>query len=267
MINVKNLSFSYKKTEGARVLSDIHLEFDQRSTAIIGQNGAGKTTFVKLLKGLLKPDIGQITIKGQDIKGKTAAELARTIGLIFQNPNDQIFKRTVLDEVMFGPLNIQMEKSAAKEKAIEALKMAGLDHHLDTNPHDLSLSEKKLLCMASVMAMETDIIIFDEPTIAQDNQGKEKIKQIIQTLKDKGKLVMTIIHDMDFVAENFERTIVFNEGKVLADGPTREVFSQKQALLQANVEAPYITQLADKLGFAGTVLSIGEFIDKVDANK
>ncbi|WP_462408642.1 energy-coupling factor ABC transporter ATP-binding protein [Neobacillus sp. Marseille-QA0830] len=263
MIKVTNLSFSYKKDEGAPVLRNIDLELDQRSTAIIGQNGAGKTTFVKLLKGLLKPDTGQIAMKGQDIKGKTAAELARTIGLIFQNPNDQIFKRTVLDEVLFGPLIIRMEQSKAREKALEALKMVGLDGQLDTNPHDLSLSEKKLLCIASVMVMDTDIIIFDEPTIAQDSQGKERIKQIIQTLKEKGKLVMTIIHDMDFVANNFERTIVFNDGRILADGPTREVFAKKQALVQANVEAPYITQLADKLGFPGTVLTIDEFIAKV----
>ncbi|WP_042460275.1 energy-coupling factor ABC transporter ATP-binding protein [Neobacillus dielmonensis] len=265
MIKVKNLSFSYK--QNPQVLSDIQLEFDQRSTAIIGQNGAGKTTFVKLLKGLLKPNAGQIVVKGQVIKEQTAAELSRTIGLVFQNPNDQIFKRSVLEEVMFGPLNIKMEKSEAKEKAIEALRLVGLEHQLDINPHDLSLSEKKLLCIASVIAMDTDIIIFDEPTIAQDSNGKEKIRRIIRTLKEKGKLVMTIIHDMDFVAENFERTIVFNQGRVLADGPTREVFSQKQELLRAKVEPPYITQLADKLGIPGTILTIDEFIAKYHSVK
>jgi len=259
MIKVSNLSFSYN--EGLTVLDGINLEFDQRSTAIIGQNGAGKTTFVKLLKGLLRPSNGDISIHGQDIRNRTAAELASTIGLVFQNPNDQIFKRSVIEEVMVGPLNIKMEKQAAREKAIAALQMVGLDGQLEVNPHDLGLSEKKLLCIASVIAMDTDIIILDEPTIAQDYRGKKKIRQIIQALKEKNKLVMTIIHDMDFVAESFERTIVFNEGRVLLDGDTRHVFSQKEILKQAKVEAPGITQLAQKLGFKETILTVEEFIN------
>lgn len=149
----------------------------------------------------------------------------------------------------------------ARENALRALKMFELDDKLESNPHDLSLSEKKLLCIASIVAMDPDIIILDEPTIAQDHKGKEKIRQIIKTLKDKNKLVMTIIHDMDFVAENFERTIVFNEGRVLLDGDTRQVFSQKEMLEKANVEPPGITQLAEKLGFKDTILTVEEFIN------
>jgi energy-coupling factor transport system ATP-binding protein len=257
MIKIMNLSFSYEKE--TPVLSDISLEFDLRSTAIIGQNGAGKTTFVKLLKGLLKPFDGEIYIQDRNVKNTSAAELARTIGLVFQNPNDQIFKRTVLDEVMFGPIMIKMTKEESREKALEALKVVDLDDKLEVNPHDLSLSEKKLLCIASVMAMDTDIIILDEPTIAQDFAGKKKISEIIKTLQSKHKLVMTIIHDMDFVAENFERTIVFNEGKVLLDGDTRFVFSQKETLKEAYVEAPGITQLAELLGVKNKILTIDEF--------
>jgi energy-coupling factor transport system ATP-binding protein len=258
MIKVTNLSFSY--LSGTPVLSDVSLQFDQRSTAIIGQNGSGKTTFVKLLKGLLKPFDGEILIKNQNVKDSTAAELAKTIGLVFQNPNDQIFKQSVLEEVMFGPLIIKMDRDIARKNAVESLKMVELDDKLDMNPHDLSLSEKKLLCIASVVAMDTDIIILDEPTIAQDEAGKEKIRQIIKTLKEKNKLVMTIIHDMDYVAENFERTIVFNEGKVLLDGDTRQVFSQKDMLKTASVEAPGITKLAEKLGVKNTILTVNEFI-------
>lgn len=262
MIKVSNLSFSYHKAEGP-VLSGINLEFDRRSTAIIGQNGAGKTTFVKLLKGLLKPDEGDILIQNHNVKLKTAAELARTVGLVFQNPNDQIFKRTVLEEAMFGLLNIKMGRHTAENQAIKALKLVNLDDKLEMNPHDLSLSEKKLLCIASIVAMDPDIIILDEPTIAQDHAGKEIIRKIIKELAKKEKLVMTIIHDMDFVAENFERTIVFNQGKVLLDGDTRDVFAQKDILQEANVEAPGITQLAEKLGFEHTILTVEEFIKAV----
>ncbi|PLR86743.1 cobalt ABC transporter ATP-binding protein [Bacillus canaveralius] len=258
MIKVSNLSFSYQ--QGSPILSAINLDFDTRTTAIIGQNGAGKTTFVKLLKGLLKPYGGEIFIQNLRVNDSTAAELAKTIGLVFQNPNEQIFKRNVLDEAMFGPLNIKMSTHTARQKAIEALEMVGLNDKLEVNPHDLSLSEKKLLCIASVVAMDTDIIIFDEPTIAQDHAGKERIRNIINTLKEKNKLVMTIIHDMDFVAENFERTIVLNEGKVILDGDTRSVFASKEILKNAHVEAPGITQLGEKLGYKETFLSVEEFI-------
>ncbi|PLR96515.1 energy-coupling factor ABC transporter ATP-binding protein [Bacillus sp. T33-2] len=260
MIRVESLSFTYG--QGPAVLKEINLDFDHRTTAIIGQNGAGKTTFVKLLKGLLKPDVGEIIIQDKSVKATTAAELAKTIALVFQNPNDQIFKRNVLDEVMFGPLNIGLDEKTAKQNSIAALEMAGLQDKLHINPHDLSLSEKKLLCIASIVAMDTDIIIFDEPTIAQDHEGKERIRKIIHTLKQQGKLVMTIIHDMDFVAENFERTIVFNEGKVILEGHTREVFSQKEILKKAHVETPGITQLAERLGYTETFLTLEEFNEK-----
>jgi energy-coupling factor transport system ATP-binding protein len=263
MIKVSNLSFSYKRE--TPVLTDINLEFDQRSTAIIGQNGAGKTTFVKLLKGLLKPFEGDITVQNLNVKNTSAAELAKIIGLVFQNPNDQIFKRTVLEEVMVGPLRIKMDKDTAKQNALQALEMVNLSDKQEINPHDLSLSEKKLLCIASIVAMDTDIIILDEPTIAQDHAGKRRISEIIQVLKKKNKLVMTIIHDMDFVAENFERTIVFNEGKVILDGNTRNVFAQKELLNEAYVEAPGITQLADMLGMSETILSVEEFIKKLNS--
>jgi energy-coupling factor transport system ATP-binding protein len=260
MMEVSGLSFGYD--QGAPVLRDVHLDFDRRSTAIIGQNGAGKTTFVKLVKGLLKPFVGEVIVCGQDVSKTSAAVLAKTMGLVFQNPNDQIFRRTVLDEAMFGPLMIKMDKDTARNHAIEALKMVEFDQQLEINPHDLSLSEKKLLCIASVVAMDTDIIILDEPTIAQDVEGKKKISGIIQALKAKGKLVMTIIHDMEFVADNFERTIVFNEGRVLLDGDTRWVFGQREILQKAFVEPPGITQLANRLGIEETILTADEFINK-----
>lgn len=257
-IEVKNLHFSYTKEE--EILKGISLEFDDRSTAIIGQNGAGKTTFVKLLKGLLKPAEGDVIIQGINTKDTTTAALAKHIGLVFQNPNDQIFKSKVLDEVMFGPLNIGQGEQAARENSINALKVVGLEERIHDNPYDLSLSERKLISIASILAMDTKIIIFDEPTIAQDYLGKEKIKNIIKDLKTQGKLVLTIIHDMDFVAESFERTIVFSQGEVLLDGDTREVYSHYDKLQEAFLEQPHVTQLCHKLGFKEVFLTVDEFI-------
>lgn len=258
-IEIKNLSFSYIENEV--ILEDINLVIDERCTAIVGQNGAGKTTFVKLLKGLLKPKAGDIVLNGQSIKSMTVAELSKYIGLVFQNPNDQIFKNKVIDEVMFGPLNIGMTKEVAMESSKKALEMVGLSRKLESNPYDLGLSERKLITIASVLAMNTEVVIFDEPTIAQDYSGRELIKSIIRQLKEKGKLVLTIIHDMDFVAETFERTIVFAKGKVLLDSDTREVFSKGKILEEAYLEQPSVTKLCKALGYEEIFLTVNEFIE------
>lgn len=258
-IEVKDVHFSYNKEE--KILKGISLNFDSEPTAIIGQNGAGKTTFVKLLKGLLKPDSGDIFIKGKNTREVTAAQLARDIGLVFQNPNDQIFKNKVLDEIMFGPINIGQSPEKAKDNSMKALKLVGLEGLTEKNPYDLSLSERKLISIASIVAMNTDIVIFDEPTIAQDYAGKEKIKKIIKDLAGSGKLVLTIIHDMDFVAETFERVAVFQNGTLLMDGSTREVYSRKDILETAYLEPPHVTQLCQKLGYKETFLTVEEFIN------
>jgi energy-coupling factor transport system ATP-binding protein len=161
---------------------------------------------------------------------------------------------------MFGPLMIKQDQATARNNALRALEMVGLAKKADKNPQDLSLSEKKLVCVAAVVAMDQPIVIFDEPTIAQDHAGKETIKRVIRQLREQNKLVMTIIHDMDFVAENFERTIVFHQGTVLLDADTREVFARKDILAKAALEPPYVTQLAEKLGYQETFLTIDEFL-------
>lgn len=258
-IEIKNLYFSYIEKEP--ILKNINLIIDERSTAIVGQNGAGKTTFVKLLKGLLKPNEGDILLNDNSIKDMTVAKLAKYIGLVFQNPNDQIFKNKVIDEVMFGPLNIGMSKDDAMKSSKKALEIVGLSSKIDCNPYDLGLSERKLITIASVLAMDTEVVIFDEPTIAQDFAGKELIKSIIRQLKSEGKIVITIIHDMDFVAETFERTIVFARGNVLLDSDTREVFSKKEILKKAYLEEPNVAKLCRKLEYDETFLTVNEFIE------
>lgn len=257
-IEIKNLHFSY--TEGEEILKGLNFSIDERSTAIIGQNGAGKTTFVKLLKGLLKPTEGEILLNGKEIKDMTVATIAKHIGMVFQNPNDQIFKNQVLDEVMFGPIQIGIDKETAKKRAMEALEIVGLTEEIHANPYDLGLSRRKLVAIASILAMDTEIIIFDEPTIAQDYAGKERIKNIIRKLRDEGKTVITIIHDMNFVADVFERAIVFAKGHVILDDTTKVVFSQKEVLEKAYLEQPDVMKLCNELGFSENFLNVEEFI-------
>lgn len=258
LIEVDNVSFAY--TEGVPVLKNVTFSLNNGSVAIIGQNGSGKTTLVKLLKALLKPISGDIFINGINTKETTAAKLARTVGLVFQNPNDQIFKNKVLDEVMFGPLNIGQSMEEARENAIKALETVSLVDKKEENPYDLSLSERKLVSIASILSMDTDIVILDEPTIAQDYLGKAKIRSIVHELVQRGKLVITITHDMDFVGECFQRVIVLSEGQLLLDGPAREVFSKEDVLRSANLEPPYVTQLSKTMGYQGVLLSVEEFV-------
>lgn len=242
---VQDLHFSYVK--GREVLHGLNIALDHRPTAIIGQNGAGKTTLVRVLKGLLKPDSGEIRYQGENLETKTVAELASRVGYVFQNPDDQIFKYKVLEEVMFGPLNIGMSPQEAEASAHEALRMVGLDEKADENPYDLELSDRKMVAIASVLAMNTDVIILDEPTIAQSWNGREKIREIIQAQAAQGKLVIAILHDMDFVANSFARVIAMAHGEILAEGTPAEVFRNHPVLEKAALAAPPLYELLEEL--------------------
>ena len=255
---IKNLDFSY--LADVPVLKNLNMKLDKRPTAIIGQNGAGKTTLVKLLKGLLKPVSGSICFHGEDISGKTVAMLAGNVGYVFQNPDDQIFKYNVMDEILFGPLNIGMDAERAKKEAERALKLTGLTGKEKENPYDLELYERKMTAIASVLAMDTDVLILDEPTIAQDWKGRQIIGDIIRSLSERGKLVIAILHDMDFVAENFERVIIMAHGQVLADGTAKEVFAQEEALKKARLQKPYVMQLCEALGYEKSYLTVEELL-------
>lgn len=242
---VKDLRFSYVK--GREVLHGLNLALDHRPTAIIGQNGAGKTTLVRVLKGLLKPDSGEIRYQGENLETKTVAELASRVGYVFQNPDDQIFKYKVLEEVMFGPLNIGMSPQEAEASAHEALRMVGLDEKAGENPYDLELSDRKMVAIASVLAMNTDVIILDEPTIGQSWNGREKIREIMQAKAAEGKLVIAILHDMDFVANSFARVIAMAHGEILADDTPAEIFRNHPVLEKAALAAPPLYELLEEL--------------------
>lgn len=245
LFQIEHLTFHY--TKETPVIRDLSLTLDTRPTAIIGQNGAGKTTLVKLLKGLLRPVSGTIYYQKEDISQKTVAMIAGEIGYVFQNPDDQIFRYTVLDEVMFGPLNIGMTPDAAREKSLAALQMVHMEGKEQVNPYDLELSERKMVSIASILAMDTDVLILDEPTIAQDAQGRDIIRRIIRTLSGQGKCVLSILHDMDFVSECFRRVIVLVNGEILADDTPENVFVRSDLLRQAHLEPPQILRLFRKL--------------------
>jgi energy-coupling factor transporter ATP-binding protein EcfA2 len=253
VFRIQDLMFHYQPE--IPVIEHLELCLDARPTAIIGQNGAGKTTLVKLLKGLLKPNAGSIFFEGEDISRRTVAQLAGKVGYVFQNPDDQIFKNQVLEEVMVGPLNLGKSREEAKKLAEEALEMVGLLDAAEENPYDLDLSERKMVAIASVVAMDPKVLILDEPTIAQDTKGRAVLGRIVRTLSEKGKFVLAILHDMDFVAEHFERVIIMAHGKVLSDGPGEQVFYEKESLVKARLEQPHTARLCEFLGYEGAFMT------------
>lgn len=261
VIEVRDVHFHY--SPGVPVLNGISLDIFPGATAIIGQNGAGKSTFVRLLNGLLKPVDGHVLVKGIDTRTRSVAQLARTVGLVFQNPSDQLFKSRVLDEVMFGPANLGVAADEAERRAREALAQVGLAHAHDRNPYDLGLAERKLVTIASVLSMGTEVIILDEPTIGQDADGVRRLGELVQALAAQGRTVVTITHDMDFVAKYFSRVLVFCQGRVLADGDAATVFSRPDVLHQAGVEAPQITRLSRALALPEPTLTVEQFVAHV----
>jgi energy-coupling factor transport system ATP-binding protein len=258
-IEIRDLYFTYPA--GVEALAGISLNMDSgEQVAIIGQNGAGKTTLVKHLNGLLTPTRGQILVGDWDTTKHSVAKLAKRVGYVFQNPDEQLFSKNVGMEVAFGPRNLGFSSQQVQQHVADALAMTELSDKTETNPYDLSATWRKMVALASVIAMDTPIVIFDEPTTGQDATNISRIAQVIKTLHERGKTVITITHDIDFCAENFERVIAMAQGKILLDGKTNDVLRQDEILATTYVDPPQLTRLGKKLGFKNTVRNQEEFL-------
>ena len=265
-ICVDSLSFTYPSGIEALHQVSLHIAAGE-SLALIGQNGAGKTTLVKHFNGLLKPTTGSVLISGQDTRQRSVAQLARQVGYVFQNPDDQLFKPTVLGEVMFGPQNLGWEASRVADMAQAALQMVNLSQVASRHPYDLSPGERKRVALAAVLAMDTPVIILDEPTTGQDYAGVHLVGQIVDSLIALEKTVITITHDIDFCAEHFERVVAMAGGRKLIEGPSRVVLSQAEILVETYVEPPQLIRLASELGMEWTPLTVDEFIEHLPENR
>ena len=258
-IEISDLHFTYPT--GLEALRGISLKIDSgEQVAIVGQNGAGKTTLVKHLNGLLQPTSGSIKIGDWDTKEHSVAKLAKRVGYVFQNPDEQLFSKDVGTEVAFGPKNLGFNGEQVQALVKDALSLTELSDKTETNPYDLSLTWRKMVALASIISMDTDIVIFDEPTTGQDAMNVARIANVIKALRERGKTVVTITHDIDFCAENFERVIALSQGKILLDGKANEVLGQEEILATTYVDPPQLTRLGKRLGFKETVKNEGEFL-------
>ena len=258
-ISLNDVTFTYPN--GFTAVDNISLEIEKgENAAIIGQNGAGKTTTVKLMNGLGKPTLGTVMIGSMDTKKHTTAQMSRVVGYVFQNPDDQIFHASVISEVEFGPQVLMFDKSKKKRIVDHALELTGLSSHRETNPFDLPLSVRKFVTIASIIAMDSEVMIFDEPTAGQDLEGVRRLSSILRELHEEGKTVITITHDMEFVVSNFERVIVMAEKKVVISGTPRDIFWNFDVLEKAMLKQPYISRLCRSLNIPGNIIHIDEAV-------
>ena len=258
-VNINDVNFAYP--DGTVAIDNISLNIEKgERVAIVGQNGAGKTTAVKMLNGLLKPTSGDIVIDGWNTKDYTVAKMSRKVGYVFQNPMDQIFHNNVYDEIEFGPKKIGYSENERKNLIETALELTELSAFAKENPYNLPYSVRKFVTIASIIAMDTDVIIMDEPTAGQDMKGMKILNNLIKKLSEKEKTIITITHDMEFVVNNFDRVVVMANKKIIEDGDKREIFWNEEVLKKSKIKQPYISELAKELSMGGNVLSIDEFI-------
>ena len=246
IIEVKDVWFKY--SEEVTALRGVSLEVAEgERIALIGQNGSGKTTLAKHLNGLLKPTKGDVIVKGMNTKETPTHILTSIVGYVFQNPAHQIFTKSVYEEVAYGPKNQGLSKEEVDERAKMALELVGLSGYEAVHPYDLNYGQMKLLTIASIIAMQPDVYVLDEPTSGQDHRGRRKLMKLIDRLNREGKTIIVITHDMRFVAETSERTILMARGKIIGDGPTEEILSNTELLRQTAIKPPQIVQLCEGL--------------------
>ncbi len=252
-LRAEGLGFVYP--EGTRALDGVDLEIGVgERVAIIGQNGSGKSTLVRHFNGLLRASEGSVSVNGQPVARRHVAELAREVAIAFQNPDRQIFSGKVRREVEFGPRNIGVEGEELAARVTQALTAVGLEQRLDANPYDLGFSQRKLLALASILAMRTPIVVFDEPTTGQDANGMARVRSIVEALSSSGGTVVAISHDMRFVAESFARVVVMRAGRIVLDGTPQEVFAEPQwpILASTYLQPPLAARIGARMGIGST---------------
>ena len=253
----------HRYPSGVEALRGVSLTIDAgEAVAIVGQNGSGKTTLVKHLNGLLRPAEGRVSIDGADTTGRTVAELASTVGFVFQNPDEQLFERSVEREVSFGPRNLGRAPADIPGLVADSLAAVGLQDVRAANPYDLDLSRRKLVALAGVLAMDPAVLVLDEPTTGQDADGIERVEAVVGAYRRAGRTVVAITHDMEFAASSFSRIVVMRLGEVALDGPPAEVFQPSNADLLAStgLTLPPVARIGALLGLDPAPLDLASLV-------
>lgn len=268
-VAIRDVRYAYP-SGGVVALDGVSLEIPRGQTvAIVGQNGSGKTTLSKLVNGLLQPTSGSVAVHGRDIAGRRVQEMAHEVGYVFQNPNHQVFARTVADELSFGPRNLGIAESEIADRVTDAARAFGLTEHLRAHPYHLGFPVRKLVSIASVVTMRPSILVLDEPTTGQDHRTAEAIERAIVGLRDGGATVICVAHDMKLIAGVANRIVVMQTGRVVADGTPREVFADSALMSATHMRPPQVSRLSLAL-HVGTdrpiALTVDELLREVQAS-
>ena len=263
MIEIDNLTFAYQTEEGEQersALRDVNLTVDQGTfVVVLGHNGSGKSTMAKHMNGVLLPCGGSVLVEGMDTKNEELLiEIRRRVGMVFQNPDNQIVANVVEEDVAFGPENLGEASPAIRQRVDNALKQVGMYDYREHAPHLLSGGQKQRVAIAGVIAMEPKCIVLDEPTAMLDPKGRREVMETVSRLnREKGITVVLITHHMDEAAQA-QRVVVLHKGHVAADGTPREVFSQVELLHNIGLAAPETVELCYELNRVGFDLPLDQ---------
>ena len=252
VLQVRDLRFSYDGKGQALGGVSLDIRAGER-IAVLGPNGAGKSTFFLCLNGVLTPGSGEILLDGKPVGKKERKRLCERVGIVFQNADDQIIASTVAAEVSFGPMNLRLPKEEVVRRVDHALDYMDLQAFRARPPHELSGGEKKRVTIADILAMESEVILFDEPAASLDPVGEERLEAVLGRLSDEGRTLVISTHDMDFAFRWATRAVVFAGGQVIADGVPDAVFRDAETLLRAHLKPPALLEVFDLLRARGLV--------------
>ena len=247
-LETKDLCFTYH--DGTQALKNVNIQVKKgEKIAIIGPNGAGKSTLFSHFNGLTEPTSGHVEIDGEKIifEREELLKVRQKVGIVFQDPNDQLFAPTVKEDVAFGPMNMGLEYDEVKKRIEEALEMVGMSGFEDKTPHHLSGGQQKRVAIAGIVAMRPDIMILDEPTAGLDPEGVDKVLAILNKLNSEGMSIVISSHDIEMVNEFADKIFVLYNGEIIAEGNNHQIFSDKELLKKAHLKAPVTTEILYKL--------------------
>ena len=248
MLEVRNIKYSYNAEYQA--LKGVSLKVEKgEMVALLGKNGAGKSTLFLHLNGIYEPDEGQVFIDGEELKydKKSLLKFRQKVGIVFQNPDDQIFAPTVEEDVAFGPLNLGLSMEEVQDRVEEALARVGMSGFEKKAPHHLSGGQKKRVAIAGILAMKPEIMVLDEPTAGLDPQGVTNLTKLLKELNEEGITIIISTHEVDLVPNYASRVFVLVDGLLIAEGTPKEIFAQPEILEKANLKVPIVTELFQEL--------------------
>lgn len=234
-IEVRDLHYSYP--DGTAALRGVTLSIaDGERVAILGPNGAGKTTLMLHLNGLLTPEQGHVSIEGVDVGPDTVRQIRQRVGLVFQDPDDQLFMPTVRDDVAFGPANMGLPSAEIDRRVAEALAVVGMQDVASRPPHHLSLGQRRRVAIATVLSMDPHVLVLDEPSSNLDPTSRREVAEVLLSL---GRTTAMVTHDLAYALQLCPRSVILSDGVVVADGPTADLLADAALLAAHRLELPY----------------------------